>query len=200
MKINGRDIDLSFANKASVTNVYRPIFTRPICSVGDAEKALTHVFKQLLGDRFQWLPEYDEVCRWFAAPNGKGLLLLGNCGTGKSLLLHYVLPVVLEAVAEKVVLYMRADEITPTNYEDLRRRRVIAIDDIGTEGRITLSGYRNDFYAVERIVEKIADNNGCMFLSTNLTPVAMLERYGERTVDRLAGICKTIEFKTQSLR
>lgn len=39
-----------------------------------------------------------------------------------------------------------------------------------------------------------------LFLSTNLTKGDLLNRYGERTFDRLRHLCRVIEFRGDSLR
>ena len=59
-------------------------------------KALfTRIFMQVDDtiDDFVWLPEYDQIVDWMTNTNDKGLMLMGDCGRGKSLILNYVLPV-----------------------------------------------------------------------------------------------------------
>ena len=42
--------------------------------------------------------------------------------------------------------------------------------------------------------------NRPMFITTNLTEEQILARYGERTLDRLGHLCKTVKFTGESLR
>lgn len=54
-----------------------------------------YIFKSVDGtiDEFQMLPEYEQVIDWMTDTADKGLLLMGDCGRGKSVILNYVLPV-----------------------------------------------------------------------------------------------------------
>ena len=45
---------------------------------------------------FQYLEEYDEVVNWMTDTKGKGLLLMGGCGKGKSIIATGVIPVLLK--------------------------------------------------------------------------------------------------------
>ena len=44
-------------------------------------------------DFYEHLPEYDEVIDWMTNTDDKGLMLMGDCGRGKSVILNGVLPV-----------------------------------------------------------------------------------------------------------
>ena len=39
-----------------------------------------------------------------------------------------------------------------------------------------------------------------VFITTNLTEQQILNRYGERTLDRILHLCRTVKFKGESLR
>ena len=56
-----------------------------------------------MGERLVWLPEYDKVAAWLSDNNGKGLLLFGNCGRGKSLITRYAIPMLLRKFANRIV-------------------------------------------------------------------------------------------------
>jgi DNA replication protein DnaC len=61
----------------------------------ECDRLFRYIFREV--DRtfelYEHLPEYDEVIDWMTNTDDKGLMLMGDCGRGKSIILNGVLPV-----------------------------------------------------------------------------------------------------------
>ena len=53
-------------------------------------------------DNPRYLPEYDEIVDWMVDTKDKGLLLMGDCGRGKSIIITGVIPVLLKLSGRNV--------------------------------------------------------------------------------------------------
>ena len=84
-------------------------------SWGDREYC-TQLFQQIFQnvdhtfDTYQHLPEYDEIIDWMTNTDDKGLMLMGDCGRGKSVILNYVLPVLFR-IKNRVLLPVHAQDM-----------------------------------------------------------------------------------------
>ena len=72
-----------------------------VWSWGDREycdRLFRYIFRQVdrTYDEYHHLPEYDEVIDWMTNTGDKGLMLMGDCGRGKSIILNGVLPVLFK--------------------------------------------------------------------------------------------------------
>lgn len=162
---------------------------------------------------YQHLPEYAEVIDWMTATNGLGLLLYGNCGRGKSIILTGVVPVLLRML-NKGTYPIHADEFSlrypfasstegcdprMTNLEYLiHRSSYPIIDELGTETLI--NEYGEKYEGFNRIINAAERDLRPLFVSTNLSRDEIYRRYGERTFDRLMHLCRIVEFRGDSLR
>lgn len=178
------------------------------------ERLFKTIFMSIDGtiSRYEHLPEYNEVIEWMTSTNGKGLLLIGDCGRGKSLILNYVLPVLFrmkgcgfrtvhaqDLYKEHPYQQYYGYYQRPATYLDLlEKAKFPAVDELGVEGQYNDYGEKTEGFnlilnAAERYLRPV-------FVSTNLTEEELLNRYGERTLDRLMHLCKTVRFKGESLR
>ena len=62
----------------------------------DAYQLLMRGLVYILGETAQWLPEYDEVAEWLADNQGKGLMLIGDCGRGKTIITQQIMPLLFQ--------------------------------------------------------------------------------------------------------
>lgn len=162
--------------------------------------------------RYEHLPEYDVVVDWMTDTRGKGLLLIGDCGRGKSIIATGVVPVLL-AMQDKHSTPVHADDFAKpypfarstegyepsmANMDYLIRCRFPIIDELGVETAINEWGERYEGF--NRIVNSAERYLKPLFISTNLSTTQLLARYGERTLDRLSHLCRVVEFKGDSLR
>lgn len=157
-------------------------------------------------DNFVWLPEYDQIADWMTDTNDKGLMLIGDCGRGKSLILNYVLPVLFR-LHERNVRPVHAQDLgrifpnciaNETYLERLLRTSFPIIDEVGVEPMMNDYGEKTE--GLNMILNAAEQHHRPVFISTNLTELQLLDRYGERTVDRLTHLCRTVHFKGDSLR
>lgn len=163
----------------------------------ELEKALGVVLSRM-GEKLVWLPEYDKVAEWLTNNNGKGLMLYGNCGRGKSLLTRYAIPALIRAFCQRIVSVVDCGS-QQVNIDEILRRKFISLDDIGVEvDRIDYGTRRN---IVVEAINKAQDNPDTMLImSSNLSGDAIRKRYGDRIYDRVKYLCHRVAFKGQSLR
>ena len=162
-------------------------------------------------DIYEHLPEYDEIIDWMTNTDDKGLMLMGDCGRGKSIILNYVIPVLFR-MKERVVMAVHAQDMSkqiPMNpratahinrsYMDyLLGSAYPMIDELGIEPMI--NDYGEKFEGFNLVLNAAERYHRPIFVTTNLTEEQIYERYGDRTMDRLTHLCRTIHFKGDSLR
>ncbi len=83
----------------------------------------------------QWKPDYDEIADWLRDNEGKGLLISGSVGNGKTMMIRSVLPFLINRMFGRVVHYCQATQMASD--EEVRRRKgykvvLDAVDDLGT--------------------------------------------------------------------
>lgn len=163
----------------------------------ELEKAMTAVLSRM-GEKLVWLPEYDEVAKWLTDNNGKGLLLYGNCGRGKSLLARYAIPMIFRGFLRRIVTVVDCGS-QANNIDEILRRKFVSLDDIGTEAdRVDFGTRRN---IVVEVINKAHDNpDTLLIMSTNLSGDGIREKYGDRIFDRVKYLCYRVAFNGQSLR
>lgn len=143
--------------------------------------------------KFQMLPEYKEVVNWMVDTQGKGLLLGGDNGRGKSAILGGVIPLIFLAKFNKIVNTMPATEL-----HKVKAKWCISIDDVGTEPIVNDYGTKID--AVQLAVSHAEDRIKLLFISSNLDKNDLINRYGIRVWDRIRRLCKPVIFRGESLR
>lgn len=151
----------------------------------------------LTAKEYQHLPEYEEVIDWMVNTNGKGLFLQGDCGRGKSTIATGVLPVLFYQHFGMILRPYHADDI-PSKVVQIANQWGICIDEIGVEPMVTQWGEKYEGF--NQIINAAEARIAPMFITTNLTGKQILERYGERTLDRINRLCRTVKFKGNSLR
>ena len=151
-----------------------------------------------MGERLVWLPEYDLVAEWLSDNKGKGLLLYGNCGRGKSLLERYAIPALFRGFPRKIFSVVDCGS-QQYNIDDTISQKFIALDDIGVEvDRVEYGTRRN---SVVEVINQAQDNpNTMLIMSSNLSGEAIRDRYGDRIYDRVKYLCRRVAFNGQSLR
>ena len=161
---------------------------------------------------YHHLPEYDEVIDWMYDTRGVGLLLIGDCGRGKSIITTGLIPVLL-GMKEISAYAVHADELNKpypfatstmgmepktTCLDYLTRCPCPIIDELGVEPMI------NDYGGAVRGFQP-GHQRGRTLLPSALPldePYQrdLLNSYGERTFDRLRHQCRVVEFRGDSLR
>ena len=144
----------------------------------------------------QWLPEYEQVAEWLADNKGKGLLLAGSCGRGKTLIATRILPIFFYELGRCYDIYNSYD--LNIKQKEVFFSHLLCIDDLGIENESVQYGERkNVFVELMDLVEK---KGKLIVVTTNLSQNDIEEKYGTRTVDRFFSCCQIVNFTGQSLR
>jgi len=125
---------------------------------------------------------------------GRGLMLMGECGLGKSTILNYVIPAIFKTKTNKVLRSVPAKELAAV---EKNVAPFIIIDDLGTES--IKNDYGTKIDAVADAISYAEDSSKTLLITTNLSPKSLKERYDERTLDRLRK-CKVVIIKGNSFR
>ena len=157
---------------------------------------------------FVFLPEYKKLREYLKDTQGKGLLLSGGPGVGKSIILKKLIPTVYALRNLEVFPVSCYDlhkiinpkESNETVFDRVSQRRYILLDEIGVE--INVNIYGEKFNPVEWLINASEDNNKALFATTNLNDEMLYALYGKRAFDRLIKKVTKIEFvkKSSSLR
>ena len=145
-------------------------------------------------DKYEHLPAYDEIIDWMVDTKGRGLMLMGECGLGKSTILNFVIPAIFRTKTNKILRSVPAKELGAV---DRNKAPFIIIDDLGTES--IKNDYGTKIDAVADAISYAEESSKTLLITTNLTPQALKERYDERTLDRLRK-CKVVIIKGKSFR
>jgi len=172
---------------------------------------------------FELTPDTESILLLTAAwlQDGKrGLLLLGNCGTGKSKLMQALslLFEYYENGRNKLRIYS-ANEIVKLSlidakdyhaFELIKTANYVGIDDLGTEP-VMVKNWGNEQSPIIEILFARYNAMKCTVLSTNLTLAAFInsegetirgikEIYGDRIYDRICEQYDSIVFDFKSFR
>ena len=190
----------------------------------DPRKELWAGISFYMGKDAKWIPAYETVATWLADNKARGLICVGTCGLGKSLICQKVLPVLfkrhfdLEALSVTAVdMARRIDELL----QYCEKNHIIIIDDLGTEPVETVT-YGNRRRPFCELVDTAGRTGTLLIISTNLrTNMQRLkadcrqgragdpmpgrvpsieERYGMPTLDRLRATTRVALFTGESMR
>lgn len=165
--------------------------------IDNAKLLLCNGLKYYCGEGAVWQPEYEEVAEWLTDNKGRGLWLCGECGRGKTLIGAKILPVLFYHFPRKTISLYDAKDLN-SKFDDIVTKHIIYIDDVGKESVEVRYGNRN--LRFPDIVDEAEKKGKLLMFSTNLSQEKIVEKYGERTVDRLRAITKKIVFRGKSLR
>ena len=155
-------------------------------------KAFKHYDRTI--DTYNHLPAYDEIIDWMVDNKGRGLMLMGDCGLGKSTILNFVIPAIFRTKTNKVLKSIAAKDLVAI---EKNIASFIIIDDLGTESLKNDYGTKID--AVSDAISYAEDSSKTLLITTNLDAEDLNKRYDERTLDRLRK-CKVVVIKGNSFR
>lgn len=149
--------------------------------------------------------------------NKFGLMLCGTCGNGKTTLIRAIQGVTnilvegglicncnglaIHDARELVRLAVLAEQDSKARekWEQVKRKQVIALEDIGREPTEVLS-YGNAISPIVELLEFRYSEQLTTFITTNLTAKEIREKYGTRIADRLNEMMQVIIFKNGTYR
>ena len=171
-------------------------------NIPNAEKrlrgGLQYVVNMKSGCDAEWNERnYRPIVDWMTDNKGKGLLMFGGCGLGKSVIGMYILPLLIKDVPKKVVIIFSAQELN-NKIDEILKFHIIYIDDIGTEDN--LNSYGNKRMPFAELCDAAEKKGKLLILTTNLSIDELTQRYGDRVVDRLIATTKAVPFTGDSLR
>lgn len=139
----------------------------------------------------------SQVIEYLADTQGKHLLLLGSCGTGKTLLATKIIPVIFMAKLGKIFKVIKACELFD-KLEEAKKYPFVVIDDFGTES--TAVNFGNKIDTISEVVDSIEGRKCLVIMTSNLDANQIKQKYGIRTYDRLRGLFKVIQVNEKSMR
>lgn len=171
-------------------------------NIPNAEKrlrgGLQYVVNMKSGCDAEWNERnYRPIVDWMTDNKGKGLLMFGGCGLGKSVIGMYILPLLIKDVHKKVVNIFSSQELNQ-KIDEILKLHIIYIDDIGTEDN--LNSYGNKRMPFAELCDAAEKKGKLLILTTNLSIDELTKRYGDRVVDRLIATTKAVPFTGDSLR
>ena len=166
-------------------------------AVPEAKKVLWAGLQFFTENKATWLPEYEELTNWLTDNKGRGLLCMGNCGRGKTLISGKIIPILLNHYCRKIVACFDAQQMN-ADIDKVKAKHILYIDDIGTENISVKFGERRLAFA--ELVDEAEKKGKLLIVSTNLSISDLCDKYGERTVDRLRAITTPVAFEGESLR
>lgn len=140
---------------------------------------------------------YRPIVDWMTDNRGRGLLMTGSCGLGKSLIGKYILPLLIRDSCRKIMKVFNAQELN-SKPDEILSYHILYIDDIGTESVSNIFG--NKRVPFMELCDAVEQQGKLLVCSTNLTIEELREKYGERTIDRLKSTTKPVSFTGDSLR
>lgn len=159
-------------------------------------------------------PVQQEILNYFTGESTtldrkKGLLILGGVGNGKTMTLQSVGSIlrlhrqpcseVSRNVAKNGIVTI--ERFTAPN--DLQKRHDWWFDDLGVENDPVMymgATYRPMVEVIHDFYNAYQNHGTRIFLTTNLTSKAIIERYGDRAADRIMEMCNQVYFKGKSMR
>lgn len=161
----------------------------------NAKELFSCTLRHVAGEDAEYLQEYDEVAEWLRDNNGKSLMLMGQCGVGKSMIACRIIPLMF-ACRERIFPPISATAFS--RLDTIDKRNLWIIDDLGTERVVKDFGTEKD--NVSELIEMIDSCGNCAVITTNLTSSELKHRYGDRNFDRLRANFKIVAINHASMR
>ncbi len=177
---------------------YPSVSNRVFIKIPNAEQLLKRGLNYFTQGQAVWCEQnYRPIVDWMTDNKGRGLLLAGGCGLGKSLIGMRILPLVINHVCQRIVYCFKAQDMS-TKPDEVMSHHLVYIDDVGVESVSNIYGNKRVPFA--ELCDMAELKGKLLILSTNCDIAHLTEKYGERTVDRLRAITKYVPLTGISLR
>ena len=149
-------------------------------------------------NKLNWQSEYELLCFWMTNPR-QGLILSGNSGRLKTVFATLILPVLYmneyRFRIKPVKAWKLSEELKNPNF---MQHPVIIVDDVGEEPPANEYGVKYEPFS--RLVDECERLSKLLIITTNLNSKELLDRYGNRPIDRLDLLCTPVVFEGKSFR
>lgn len=190
-------INFNVAVQRLKDTTYRPMPSGVQIKVPDAQRQLANGLKFFCGDKARWNSGYDKIASWLSDNKTKGLMLVGDCGLGKSLIGMRIIPLLLNHYCQRVVTVCTVAELNKAP-DEIMAHHIIYVDDVGTED--VSNNYGNRRIPFAELVDAAERNGKLLMFSTNLNDTLIEQKYGKRVFDRLHAVVRKITITGQSMR
>lgn len=149
---------------------------------------------------FRYIADYDNFVNYMIDNKGRGLIICGQYGLGKSIFLNKVYPQFIhDFFGKSIKTRIYSAYNMNKNISEILQGKFAIIDDIGAEGKYMF--YGNEVEGFSMLIDNSEKNNTLLFASSNLSIEELKKRYGDRTFDRLKKVCSYITMNNKySLR
>ena len=148
---------------------YDPYPERLHIAIPDAREQLMAGLQYYLGNEAQWLPCYDKVVEWLTDNKGRGLLCVGTCGLGKTLICQNILPMLIYRNTKKVPDTCTAIEMNG-RIDALLNSKCVIVDDIGIEP-VETNTYGNRRVPFNELCDQAERRGSLLIITTTQTQV-----------------------------
>lgn len=176
--------------------------------VANARQRLEEGLRYFLnGKPVKWLKGYDSIVEWLTDNKGRGLLVLGAPGLGKSLICQKVLPYLIGIPDE--IKCVNARQLHD-RLKELEQERIVIIDDLGKEPPLHYGNRDQSFYELCDHAERTKQ---LLIITTNLAtgvvkghPLppefsdSIQHRYGDAVFSRMTKIVKSAYLVGEDMR
>ena len=139
------------------------------------------------------------VARWLFTSQGRGLILMGTMGNGKSTMLR-----VINRLFQHTSTFGDAQDIFDHFKKNQGAMRfwdetLLLIDDMGVEP-VRCLDYGEEHYPISRLLLHRYDKQLTTIIATNLGLEEIVARYGDRVADRMVETFEVIYYNHESYR
>lgn len=140
------------------------------------------------------LDKLNLAAKWLSSSQKIGLVLYGNVGSGKTMLLNSLtqlffrtgcfIPHIISTTAAELQRYYVQDQSAEGFYGVAKNSKILLLDDLGCEPENCII-YGTSYHPISEIIYHRYRNQLTTILTTNLTDNELASRYGPRIMDRL---------------
>ena len=173
---------------------------QPTCEQREAEitqEMLVKKASSMAKRGYRFNAESLDALRLYMA--GYGLFVYGDVGTGKTMFFRLM----RNHEQKSIYIFSMHNILGRTEVEirelmDSLAGQEVLLDDVGAEPKFNNYGVRFDILAY--ILERRMESRMRTHLTTNLSKGEIGDRYGKRVIDRIAEMCRSVEFSGKSQR
>ena len=155
------------------------------------------------------LDKLNLAAKWLSSSQKFGLVLYGNVGSGKTMLLNSFtqlffrtgcfMPHIISTTAAELQRYYVQDQSAEGLYGVAKNSKILLLDDLGCEPENCII-YGTSYHPISEIIYHRYRNQLTTILTTNLTDSELASRYGPRIMDRLEESFDFIAYTNPSYR